>query len=255
MPSYGRKSTSRYAKKRPQTKTSKKRPATRRAPKSNFQRSKVPSLPKPSVAVQRGSSLFPATYLTRLKYAENTYVSASGTTGLTALGFTYRLNDMYDPRLDVGGNQPLEYDAMAAIYNHVITYSAKITMEFSNPSHDGMYVGYRIRPQTDGTGTAALTLDAIQEKQWTKCRPLNNTGKQTCSFSVYVPISQVFGITKVQYAEIETYGHQVGTDPVLNALLEPFACHTVAGETATVRINTKITFYSKWSSRQTPDQS
>lgn len=219
-----------------------------RAPKTNFQRSRVNALPKPMSQVQRGSAIFPPSYFARLKYAENSFITASGTAATAAIGYKYCTNNTYDPRFTLGGKQPLEYAEMAAIYLRAFDHACKITLEFSNPTHDGMYVGYRIRHAGNTVVTEGQNIDYLQTLQWTKMEPLNNTGRQTKTYTVYVPNHQVFGLTKAQYNNLE-YSHLTNNNPSDFAWFEPFAFHTIAGENAIVRYNIKMTFFTQFTNR------
>lgn len=249
-----------YSKKRTYKKTASRkksaptRKSTKRAPKSNFQRNRVPALPKPMSQVQRGSAIFPSSYYARLKYAENSFISASGTTGTAAIGYKYSTNNTYDPRFSLGGSQPLEYAEMASIYLRAWEHACKITLEFTNPTHDGMYVGYRIRHAGNVVVTEGQNIDYLQTLQWTKMAPINNTGKQIKTFTVYVPNHQVFGITKTQYQNLD-YSHLTNDNPGDFAWFEPFAFHTVSGEVGVVRYNIKMTYYTQFTNRISPAQS
>lgn len=243
-----------YRRRKPVHKPRTRRSGAARAPRSNFQPSRVRSLPKPSVGVQRGASFFPNTLFARLKYTENYYISADGTTGLSAIGYAYSANNTYDPRYSFGGKQPLEYDQITAIYKFVRDHACKITITFSNPTHDGMWVGYRVRSEANATATAGQSHDYLATMQWTQIAPLNNTGKQTKTFSFFVPCYQVFGVTKVQYQDA-IFGHVWNNSPGVNALVEPFAIHSITGETAQVRYEMKMTFYSQFHDKTTPAES
>lgn len=231
-----------------------KRKSTRRAPKTNFQRSRIPALPKPSSQIQRGSAIFPASYFARLKYAENSFITASGSTALSAIGFKYSTNNSFDPRFSLGGNQPLEYAEMAGVYLRAYDHACKITLEFTNPTHDGMYVGYRIRHAGNVVTTESQSIDYLQTLQWTKFAPINNSGSQHKTFTVYVPNHQVFGLTKMQYSDVD-HSHLTNAAPADFAWFEPFAFHTIAGENATVRYNIKMTYYTQFTNRISSPQS
>lgn len=180
-------------------------------------------------------------YWCNLRYVENMAISANGTTGLSAIQEQFTLNNVFDPRYSVGGHQPYLYDQISPMYERLWVWGAKVTLEFSNPTHDGMYVGYRVRSTTNGNGTANRTLDFIQELRDSKCKPVNNTGAQTTKYSFYVSNPKVMGITNIQYNNLE-YSHTVGGSPSVQSLLEPFAVHTVAGETGVIRCNVIIDY-------------
>lgn len=249
-----------YAKKRSSGKRSYRKKATttrrksRRAPRSNFQSNRVTALPRPSSQVQRGSAIFPASYFARLKYAENSFITASGTSGTSAIGYKYSTNSSYDPRYEAGGKQPLEYREMAAVYLRAFDHACKITLEFTNPTHDGMFVGYRIRHAGNTVSTVNQNIDYLQQLQWVKMAPLNDSGKQTKTFTVYIPNHQVFGLTKQQYSNLE-YSHLTTGHPSDWAWFEPFAFHTINGENATVRYNVKMTYFTQFTNRISSSES
>lgn len=204
--------------------------------------------------VQRGYLPFGRAYFAKLPYVENFAITASGTTGLSAINYTFSANDSYDPRRQVGGHQPLQYDAMSVAYDRVWDHGCKVILEFSNPTADGLYVGYRVRSSENITTTAGQTIDWIQEMRESICCPINNTGSQTKKFSFYVPNYKVFGITKQQYANLE-YSHPTTGTTAGYVLIEPYAINTVAGDNTSVRVNIKLIYYSQFTNSQTLPQS
>lgn len=195
--------------------------------------------------VQRGYLPLGRTYFAKLPYVENFAISCDGTTGLSTVALSFSSNNVYDPQLEVGGHQPLQYDILAAHYERVWVWGAAVTLTFTNPTFDGMWVGYRVRSQTNSTASSAQTLSYLQETRDTAIRPLNNTGSQTTVFKFYVSNPKVFGINKQQYSNLE-YSHTAAASPAVQNYIEPFGIHSVSGETGVVRVNVKITYYCQF---------
>lgn len=204
--------------------------------------------------IQRGYLPLGREYMARLPYVENFPIIANGTTGLSATGFIFVSNSVYDPRYDLGGHQPLQYDFMAAAYERVWVHGCQVTLTFSNPDADGMWVGYRCRTNTNTVSTVSKTLEYIQEMRDSVIAPINNTGSQTKTFTFYVPNAKLFGISKQQYCNLE-YSHATNGGPQAFGLIEPYAISTIGDGNHTVRCNIKITYYCQFTNPITQPQS
>jgi len=196
---------------------------------------------------QTGYLPFGEKYLCRLPYVDNSFITASGTTGVVSTN-AYRLNSMFDPLYAVGGNQPLQFDTLAANYERFFVKRASVHITFSNPDYDGVWVGFRVRAATNSVTIAGQTLNYAQELANTEFHPINNTGSQTSSFSFDVDLPKIFGVTEAQYGNLE-YSHTTAANAGVDALLEIAAAHTVTGENATVRYNVKIIYHADCTNR------
>lgn len=206
--------------------------------------------------LQVGRLPFGDSYICRLPYTENSFISASGTTGLTALGYTYRGNNMYDPRVQVGGNQPMQYDLLSLVYNQYIVLETHVELTFSNPSHDGMWVGYRVRSSTNPVATSGQTLSYIQEMDHTHARPLNNSGSQNATFRFAFRTATIIGVSELMVQDFQMSAPMAGTaGPGIEALIEPFAVHTISGEDAVVRYQVSVTYHARLFERKTYPES
>lgn len=223
----------------------KKSKATAKATRRNTNNRGTIAVASQRPTIQRGYLPFGITYFAKLPYVENFAISANGTTGLSTLGLTFRANSTFDPQYELGGHQPLQYDILALHYERVWVWGCAVELTFSNPTHDGMYVGYRCRGLTNAQTTADKSLSHIQEIRDTAIRPLNNSGSQKTTFKFYVSNPKLFGITKTQYNNLD-YSHTVNANPSALNLIEPFALHTVASETGVVRANIKLTYYCQF---------
>lgn len=204
--------------------------------------------------IQKGYLPFGREFFARLPYVENFALSADGTLATSAIASTFSCNNVFDPRVQVGGHQPLQYDSISLAYERVWVHGCKAEITFNNTTLDGLYVGYRIRANTNAITTNGKSLDYIQEMRESVIAPLNNSGTQTKKFTVYIPNHKILGITKAQYANLE-YSHGVNTNPAVFVYIEPYALHTVIGETATCRCNVKLTYYCQFTNPVTLPQS
>lgn len=206
----------------------------------------------PSINVQQGRLPFSNVGIYRLPYSESFPITADGTTGLTNTGYTYRLNSVYDPRVELGGGQPMQFDYLVGPFlnGRYWVKGVKFTVTFSNPDQDGMLVGFRIRASTNGTTSIGKSIAEVKEMDLTRSRWIHNTGNQTTSFSHYIKPWNVFGITREQYNNFE-YSAGVSANPDQIVLLEPFALHSVSGQEATIRCTVSIRYYIQLTNRTT----
>jgi len=204
---------------------------------------------------QRGYLPFAREYRAKLPYCEDTFIAADSTTQTSAIGYTYRANSVFDPRFQVGGHQPLQYDILAQCYERVWVHGAAVTLTFSNPSTDGMWVGYRVRNSTNSVTSAGKTLSYIREMRDSVCEPLNNSGSQVKTFTFYVPCAKVLGLTAAQYSDVQ-YSETMSAASDPNPLIEPYALSTSATTLSdTVRFSVKITYYCQFTGSITQTQS
>lgn len=192
----------------------------------------------------------------RLPYVENFAISCSGTTGLTTIANAFYGNNMYDPRIGIGGHQPMQYDTLSTLFVRYRVHDVECRITFSNPLYDGMWVGYRVRPDTNTVTTAGQSIDYIQEMSSMEIAPLNNTGSQTKVFQFRFNIAKFLGITEAMASDIAYVGGFNGSPvPLAYPIIEPFALHTVSGEDSTVRCNVEIIYHALCGDRRTVAQS
>lgn len=216
----------------------------------------VRELGQPRPTVQVGRLPFGESMEVRLPYVENFAISASGTSGLTAVGNTFYGNNMFDPRIQLGGHQPMQYDTLATVFSRYRVHRVEVCLTFSNPLYDGMWVGYRCRPNNNSTATAGQTLEFVQEMSNTAIAPLNNTGSQTVTFRFAFDIHAFLGITRAAAADVDYSGLMSGSvSPQAWPIIEPFALHSVSGEDSTVRVNIELIYHARLSDRLTVPQS
>lgn len=221
------------------------RPTVRRRPRASLWRPPAPT-------VQRGLLPFGQSYLARLPYSQ-TYTNTNNTFS-TAVSNTFCLNSMYDPDVTGVGHQPYQYDQLTTVYKLYRVYGAKIYVTFSNPTSDGVYVGYRIRNSTNTVATGGQTIDYIKEMGNTAYKVVNNTGSQVARFSMYVPINLVFGVNKATVLTDNAYRALYNANPGYLAYLDLWTIDST-GTASTIGVSVKITYYSQFSDRQAVAQS
>lgn len=195
-----------------------------------------------SQSVQTGRLPFTTTAFYKLPFSESFAISADGNTGVASTFYTYRLNSPFDPRAELGGGQPIQWDQVNPMYERYQVWGAKFTVTFSNPLYDGALVGFRVRSLVNPVTTAGRTVADLKQMELTKSRWIHNTGNQTTSFTVYIKPWEIFGITKTQYVNLE-YSSPDTQNPAVILVAEPFLLHSVASETNTIRCTVRITYY------------
>jgi len=202
------------------------------------------ALGAPSYSVQTGRLPFARGGLYRLPYSDSFALSANGTTGLSVVNSTFTLNGPYDPLIQIGGMQPLQWDQVAFMYQKYIVHKAVCTVTFNNPTYDGLLVGLRVRSVNNTVTTAGRTIAEIKEMDNTRSVWVNNTGNQTRSFKFHIRPWDIAGLSKLQYlCDRQDYQAAINTNPSWICYLEPFALHSVAGEDNLVRCTVRIVYY------------
>lgn len=203
----------------------------------------------PSIGIQTGRLPFANMGYYRLPYTESFAISASGTTGLSSLGYTYRMTSPYDPRVETGGAQPMQFDLISPAFERYWVRGAKFTITFSNPLYDGALVGFRVRASTNSTvSTSGRTIAELKELDLTRSRWIHNTGNQTTVFKGFIHPWDIIGITKAQYNNLE-YSSAMNNNPSVGVIIEPFLLHSVAGEDNTIRCTVSIKYYLQMTNR------
>ncbi len=241
--------------KRPRYTKSKSRPTyTKRAARYSKNNASTRYVGRTKSTIQRGILPFGRAFFARLPYSENFDISIASTDVFSNIGNTFRLNNVHDPRFQIGGHQPMQYDLLAPAYERVWVHGAKVELSFSNPSVDGMYVGYRVRSSTNNVTTGGQTIEYLQEMRDSHLRGINNSGSQVTKYNFYVPNYCVLGISKMQYANLE-YSHQtiVGGTAVAT-FVEPFAINPEL-VACNIRCNVRITYYCQFTNPVTQPQS
>lgn len=229
----------------------------RRAPKPTYRKrsSYKPSLHAGSQArsavvrperpiLQRGLLPFARSYRVRIPYSHETgHITSLGT---ASTGQAYRLNSLFDPDWTGTGHQPMQFDQLAGLYNKYMVYACKVDVEVSNPTTDGMYVGYNCYSAGSNQGSG-YTLGDLAELRNCKMYPLNNSGSQVRRFSVYVPIHNLLGIPKLVYnTDRDNYAADVTTNPAVYAAINFLALDSTNSATNSANWKITLTYYAEF---------
>lgn len=204
----------------------------------------------PSFSIQTGRLPLSRGGFYRLPFSESFALSADGSIGTADTNYTYNLVSPYDPRFQIGGAQPIQWDTITPAYERYQVWGAKFTITFSNPLNDGAFIGFRVRSTLNPVATEGLTIAELKETDLTRSRFINNSGRQVESFTGYIKPWHIYGISKTQYVNLE-YTAQDTTTPIVGCLLEPFLLHTVFGEINTIRCTVRIVYFVQMMQGQT----
>ncbi len=202
---------------------------------------------------QIGAQPFARSMFVRLAYSDSFSQSAPATTNLYGVT-TWSLNSLFDPDVTGTGHQPMQYDQLTGIYRKYQVYGAKVQLEFSNPSTDGLFVGYALRARAL-VGINALTVGEATEHRNTVQTPMQNTGTQLKRFSFYVKIHELCGVPKLLYNAGEAqFAAAYNANPTEFAYLEVGTCSTT-GSAISVNVRIRITYFAKMYNYLTQSQS
>ncbi len=215
--------------------------------------------PISAFAVQRQTGVvpFPLRYDAKLTYGVNVTLTTAGSSNLGVM-YRFRLNSLYDPDVTGTGHQPYQYDQLSPIYRQYLVRKAHIDLTFSDPTADGLWVGWAIVPDGDtGDTPTSLSLEDYLERPMFRCMPCNNTGAQTVTCRMTVPNHAIFGLTEAQYAaEPGVYGAAYNANPAQTAYLQVFLVDpTALVSTHSIRISGRLVYDSQLFGYIGPNQS
>jgi hypothetical protein len=152
----------------------------------------------------------------------------------------FRATSFYDPDLTGVGHQPYQYDQVSAMYGSYIVTECRYEVTFSSPTVSGLYVGANIIVSPSGTASAK-TVDTIVERAFSTVRIVPSTGNQQVTVSGTIRPWDYLGVTKPQYmADLLAYGAATNANPTLYPTLEVFVVDPLAGTSAGVIVQTKL---------------
>lgn len=182
------------------------------------------------------------------------YTGAGGTYGSAV---AYSINDMYDPRQSVGGEQPYARDTMVTLYDRYKVTGVTVQVEFTTPNINGIICGVMFN---NPTNTSVLTGNVpayIRELPNAASHIVADTGKQKWVFRKHFPMWKVLGVTKLQFeADIGIYDALSTGSPSLTAGLATMRLAIANIDTAgaasagDITANTVITMHTDWYQRK-----
>lgn len=137
-------------------------------------------------------------------------------------GYTYRLNGMFDPRVNTGGHQPQYYDQLTAIYSYWCVVSCDIVVRAvpeNNPATAGtniyqdLFQGLAvIAPMGAVTNAPSSAASDILEWPGTQTDGVVAGGKPG-QVKLHINLPKLFGISYRGYMENPAFWGTPGADP------------------------------------------
>lgn len=192
-------------------------------------------------------SAFPRNLHTKVKYLDD-HGFTLGALGISAEQ-VYRVTSIWDPDFTGGGSTVVGLPEMRNMYGKYMVTRARATLEFSNPSVDGIHVGYSL--QQPGT-VNGLGLIPIMENFRTYSKALNNTGTQVHTMKVDLKPWALIDLSKTIYdSDLDNHAAAINASPLASPVLRVFAVGdgTAATAAATVRCLVRIEYSVKFYSR------
>lgn len=245
--------TRKYASRKPRAKPRKPRANKARQPRRTVGiggQKKFTALNQ--ITKQRGYSPFGNRYMAKLPYCEDFIMSTNANSAVVQ---SWRLNGLFDPNVALGGHQPRWFDQLSPLYNKYRVNGAHIVCTFNDPSADGVFVGLNVyNSNVTANSVAGKLASDIRERKLATVYPLNNSGSQVKTLSVYIPMAKVLGLTSAQYQSDPGTESLVNSDPAKQVWLETFVTAPTTGITP-MSVSLKITYYCTFFDYNAPAQS
>lgn len=174
------------------------------------------------VTTNRGP--FPNRLYAKLRYVDNTALSADNLTGLTGTEIVWRLNSLFDPYFSAGGHQPLGFDQISPMYQRYKVFKVDIQIAIRGRVGSALpFVAANIRQ-----GASTYQLGGLKALGEVYEQPGNTVMDGTIlqSWDQTVWLHNVEGRTFNEYMTEDAYGAQVTTNPSITPYLG-LACGTV----------------------------
>lgn len=177
----------------------------------------------------------------KLRYVE---VAKSITTGATATGYTWSMNDLFDPDVSGVGHQPMGFDQLTTFYNNFRVTGCKYHVTFHSPSSDG--IKCIVFPRRNAAGYGPVTIEGIQEQPF--CRKMKviatDTPMSNGVFKGYLPLNRIFGVTKEKYRVDDQYEGAITASPSRLASIDCLAQYKDNTSAHTVYVNIELIYYA-----------
>lgn len=225
MPFYGKK---KFARK----KTYRKKPRSLRSKRAPTIRANIRSLDY--------SRPMPPSLSVKMRYVE---ASKLITTGSAATGYTWSLNNIFDPDVSGVGHQPMGYDQLTVFYNHWRVTGCKYKVTFHSTSADGMKV--IVFPRRNAAGYGPVTIEDIQEQPMARNFKViaTDTPTQNGVFKGYMPMYKLFGVTKEKYRIDDVFEGAITAAPSSLASIDCLAQFKDNSTAHTVYVNIELIYY------------
>lgn len=228
-----------------------KKQTLRRKPKTRKRATtRKTSLVRPSRLAFPDSVFPPQKYVT-MKFAESGALTTGTTQNLFGDNRLFLLNAIFAPKVSSPQFRAQGFDQIKSIYKRHKVWGAKVSITFSNPSIDGLWVGFRPAQHDNVDYISAEYLGPSLMKRWTVCKPINNTGSQVVKYTRMFNIANLQGLTKDQFSADN--GDYVGTEtanPTKAPYIEFTVCNTASTVSATIVYQIQIEYIVQLYDRQ-----
>lgn len=216
--------------------------------KKKFQRSKAKPTFRAGVSYGVKPDPFPTRLFTRLKYVNSQTLTGAVSSRVAGNEQAFRLNSIYDPDFTGTGYNAMGWANLAALYERYIVNGAKVEIQWSNPSGDGM-VGFASLNQT--TVLQGNTDPANYNNMLVYSTDVNNTGSQKSKMKFYVRPWNLIGLSKLEWkANKASRSSAMTGNPSVDLYLR-LACSGNASS-QTIHVTTKIIYYVECYNRVQP---
>lgn len=197
------------------------------------------------------SEPFPRVMYTRVKYG--TRINLAQTLTDVSVANSFRLNSIYDPDFTngAGSQTAVGHAALASIYDQYWVMGAKVKVSFNDPLADGGTVGVKLR--INGNNSAnGRSVQQLSGQPLCYMAKLNDSGKQSKTFSFYVRPWSLVGCSKLEYmANSSTYSSDISNNPAAGGtcLMDVFMVNPRVAST-NINCTVQIIYYVKMYSRK-----
>lgn len=186
------------------------------------------------------TAAIPDMFMTRLKYTDSGAIVYGGL-GTPAL-HSWNMNNIFDPNRTGTGHQPLGHDQLGLLYNRYRVYGFKYTVTFTNRSTtEHVEVAILTRPNTATINDQSVVRES-PSCVYKATLGVEGSGQAIRSFTGYVSIAKIRGVTKKAVQIENDYGAIFGTPPAIEPTLQVYAFNpiTTTGVTIDHRVDFEI---------------
>lgn len=196
-------------------------------------------------------SEFPPRKYCRLEYVALDTLTSAVTQNNFGTEVVYLLGGLYQPRFTgTTGFRPQGYDQMIVPYTKWKVYGCKITLEFYNPSQDGLCVAAQMQSASESSTITGDKVSTFSMKKWAWAHYITNTGAQRIKYNRFAKNRAIEGMSKVQFeGDNSNYSGSVAGNPTLSPYLRIALANTKDTTAATVSCLVKLEFYVQFYDR------
>jgi len=193
---------------------------------------------------------FPVRMSKVLDYCQTVTLTASSSGNSAGTAQIWRLNSLYDPDYSGTGHQPRFYDQICSLgYAEYLVRKADITLTFSDPSADGMYVAVAYDQPSLLNPIGGTYYDYLDEAPQVLVRSVNNTGSQMIVLRGHVDCAELSNVTGLQYeTDRSNFGALTTANPAKSPVLQVAAgvMSPSNSSTPTIQCHVRLRFYSEF---------